>query len=1115
MDRECPPFKDSGYSSNHAPSESTTSVLPASQFLQDRLQERRTRPKRSRKSDMGPPRQRTEDDDIFLAEAEDSRQNSTRLYESSPLTAAPSQYGRSRAATRGDVGDRPAAAARRRQLGVKELGEAMDKLAKENFDLKMHLRHSQDHVAKLQAELEAGREREVRTERVEKEHAELLEINSVLVAELEKRDRAVEEAMDIICELEERVAGGSIASGAMTRSSTALADSGYAGTEMLETVPSSPPQMGPKTPMVGGQKPAESQTISATQDLQGLMSRMTPARPKREPSFVTQKKASTYALRSVYMENAKVLQSVKSFNSLISRRDGKEVGENDGPESPRLSVLSESSFPSIYSPQKRHSPERYSWEAKEEEEAEEEDEEEQQRPHPQSSHARTDSINRVNRWIAERGTMEGTPSKSNNLSSPLNINKVERGHSPSPLRNHETQQDEQYQSLDNAVFNSTPKFHPNDPTSNLDHARSLHKSLVKSKASKSSKSGPHPTPSTSTTGGPIFNTSEPLLPPTPDSASTRMLRTSRSSIADDRSLLDTTPATVKGYDALQPTSQQRHRMAPRQLRSSIELRSVYNGYDRYQNAGQFQQQNADGGDEDDVEERAETSTSSSTPSSSSEASSTEASEDSTEANADSSDEDEHSDSESDDSETSDSHPGPRRRRRSQDYPDGASILHGTPSRFAQPISKEPPALFDRAAISPPLAPQSYHAGGTRRRQSSSDATSSTLSPVLSLASPNCGGMRRPSWGRGETSPRPGSSHHHTSAANGHGLFAAMNRVISPAASAKNAGRAGGVRSPTAGVGMGEGVGRGCYFGSGTASSSGNSSQGTVVLSPGSQRLQGEETISIGSKTPSTTHNRVKTTQTQVQGGVNNTPTNGSETPNPQRLTLGQRTQQLIRRMSNSQSSQGQTSHQTALQADQANHQAVSVGCERRPGSRSQQQVAQQEQKTEMGRLGTGYIAGHQQSPTPQSNKRVERQHLRPSAGQRDVLGVSTAAPAAGNGDGGGGSGGGAGVGEGRPGLVGQSAYGGSGSGGTSGRTDAANGISNASGKDIGRKNPFKRGGSVRDAVTATTTHVGKKKDEGKGQGQKHGRQGSLKAQTQNPALEGAGGGAGSGKRPWR
>ncbi|GAB7364529.1 hypothetical protein MBLNU230_g5336t1 [Neophaeotheca triangularis] len=853
---ESRPFKDSGYSSYYAPSESTASVLPASQYLQDRLSERRsrntTRPKRSRQSDVGPPRSRTDDDDIFLAEAEESRASNTRLYDSSPVTGG-GTFTRSRAGS-SDV-NRPTRA--RRQMGLKETAEAMDKLAKENFDLKMHLRHSRDHVAKLQTELEEFREGAERREKIEEEHAELLRINSLMIGELEKRDRAVEEAMDMICDLEEKLTliggngGRGEGNGATTRPSTAQADSGYAGTEMQEVeMPSSPPEIA-KTPQVGGK------ALTQPLNVQGVVENMTPARPKREPSFLSQKKPSTHALRSVYMENAKVLQSVKSFNSLISKREGRVDGDHDDPDSPRLSALSESSFPSIYSPRKGHSPEGYTWEANEDEE-----EEVEEQP-SQSSHARDLSINRVNRWIAERDAVECTPSKSNNISSPLiaDDDKTERGNSPSPLRNHQTQtqtrehehKHNNYHSLNNAVAPNLAPAQTVAPANSKHHAHELHNSLLQ-RTSRSQKKNHSPT----SLVGPIFPKSkndDPLLPPTPDSASTRMLRASRSSIADDRSLLDTTPATVRGYDVLQP-KQEMITASRQQRRKPI---------------GE--------GDADTEEGRAEYSSSTSSQSSISKEGEEAGSSPDT-ANV-SSDEEDNSDGEDDSDDADSEHP--RRRRKHKDYPDGNSIFHGTPSRFQQrlPESKEPPNLFDHAAISPPLPPAI--AQNLRHRQSSSDA--STLSPVLSPSVPG-----RQSPHRADTSSRPASHDTNGSKNNTTGFFNALGMMVSPSAKNPDDTTSYGdvrVRSPTAGTPGIEGY---------SWHSDSNSSIGTVIPPPPQQQqtpLPRDESTSSWTPRFSPGKNGARTPQTQ-------TPTQAGSASTP-RMTLGQRTQMLIRRMSNSQS----------------------------------------------------------------------------------------------------------------------------------------------------------------------------------------------------------------------
>ena len=172
-------------------------VLPASHYLHERLQERRarnTRPKRSRQSDFG-PRRAHDDDDIFLEEAEQSRYGSARMYDSSPL-AAGSRVG-------SEAGG--SAYSKRRSIGVKDMDGQMDRMNKQNFALKLELDHRREQQLKLQEQLEAMREQVERAERLEEEHAELLKINTQLVEELEKRDKAVEEAMDIICDLEDKV----------------------------------------------------------------------------------------------------------------------------------------------------------------------------------------------------------------------------------------------------------------------------------------------------------------------------------------------------------------------------------------------------------------------------------------------------------------------------------------------------------------------------------------------------------------------------------------------------------------------------------------------------------------------------------------------------------------------------------------------------------------------------------------------------------------------------------------------------------------------------------------------------------------------------------------------
>lgn len=628
---------DSKFGPQHYMLNGTTEVLPASQFLQERLQERRARnarPKRARQSDFPPRTGR--DDDIFLTEAEESR-NGTRLFDSSPLTAASTRTSEAGGSTN-----------RRRTLGVKDMDGAMDRLNKDNFALKLELDHRREQTLQLQDQLDAMREQVERARLLEDEHAELLEINVQMVKELETRDEAVKEALEIILEMEEKMVDLEDRSSHTRPSTSGNADSGYAGTEthepMLHSSPADFSKM-PKTPRINTRQPPVAAS-AAPGKLYQAVNGATPAKIKREPSVLSQKRPSTHALRSVYLENAQGLHPVKSFQSLLSRRD---KAEDDSPEelsSPRLSVLSESSFPSLYSP-KKTSPEKYAWEVADDDEQ-----------HSVHSHLRQDSIKRVSQWMSEGGDLDDTPSKPNRVSSPLAQHDdaaASTGVRPTDPA--------QFQSLNNAL--STPPIPTTRPTYELLQPLAY-------RADKQAAKQRNPV----TIGGPIFG--EPLLPPTPDSASTRMLRPSRSSINDERSLLDITPATVKGYNALEPGM----RTAPKQMRSSIELNSAHFNNLQYRESGLRYERDSDSDEEDQ--------------------------------NADDAAHD----------------PSPEY----DGFPDGNSILMGTPSRFLK-HSKPPAAqmFFDGNDASPPKSARSP----PRRRQSSSEAT---VSP------------RKPSMTRAETSP---------------------------------------------------------------------------------------------------------------------------------------------------------------------------------------------------------------------------------------------------------------------------------------------------------------------------------------------------------------------------
>nr|POE74689.1 hypothetical protein CFP56_37220 [Quercus suber] len=734
------PTMDSTYGSQRGGRSDGHDVLPASQYLQERLQERRarnTRPARTRQSDFGPRKGR--DDDIFYDEA---LRTNCRTFDSSPLSVI-SKGGSESGAGKDN---------RRRTLGVRDVNEQLDRLNKENFALKLELDHRRDATTKLQEQIDNMMDQFDKTQLLKKEHGELLQINGQLVTELERRDQAVEEAVDTINDLEDENTDLKAEVAVLkerletrtstTRPSTANADSGYAGTETNEQAPpSSPPEpsIAPKTPSA---RPAPLAPSAASHKLFSALNAGTPAKIRREPAILSQKKASTQALRRVFLEASTDLHPVKSFNSLLSKREQQPGDEEAVLDSPRLSVLSESSFPSLYSPKKHLSPDRYGWEDGDGASAEQ-----------LNSHFRQDSINRVSQWISGGDLPEETPSKIKRLSLPISESTL-RGMSNTPVPT--IQEDHQFQSLDavstapNATSQATSFVQPYP----------LHRQKTRLKQLK-----------TVGIDGSVFG--EPLLPPTPDSVSTRMLRGSRSSIAGDRSILDTTPAPIKGYAPLEPGL----RTAPRQMRSSVELKSAYFTNLKYRKDHFAGNQNDDSSSDGDETQTMDVKNHSS------------------------------------------AYDG---------FPDGNSILMGTPSRFLHHGKELPnvPVFFDAGDMSPPPPARDF----TRRRLSSCGMSTAP---------------RKPSFGRAETSPN---------------FFGTIGRLVSSAS-----------KSTMGSVNSG----------------SKSSSEGANVTSPRSTQSTstGARTVvhpieHIGAMSPEPAPARRRT----------------SASPAP---TFSQKTQKLLRRMSNS------------------------------------------------------------------------------------------------------------------------------------------------------------------------------------------------------------------------
>lgn len=277
---------------------------PASPYLLDRLQARRANTNtRSRRSDSN-ARQTTPDDDLFLDEA--------RFSGNDNLTTTPNN---THAPTNPNA-----------SLGVREIEKRMDKLSKLNFDLKLELFHCRERMAKLQENCNLLTSRAEDADRLVEENATLLELNDSLVKELERRDEAVQEAVSIICDLEERLEHA----------------------PHLQTDPRDHHLEASTELRASSVSPCPRAVLSPPKSNKSSMTQSSSAR--RIPSFVDDKKPNTRALRSVYLEPKPTLRAVKSFASLASQTEDmdKSLSDVDTLDSPRLSVLSKSSFPSIY-----------------------------------------------------------------------------------------------------------------------------------------------------------------------------------------------------------------------------------------------------------------------------------------------------------------------------------------------------------------------------------------------------------------------------------------------------------------------------------------------------------------------------------------------------------------------------------------------------------------------------------------------------------------------------------------------------------------------------------------------------------------------------------------------
>ena len=518
----------------------TTSAAPTSTLLQDLLREKRAQtriqPDSSRKT---------------------SRQSNAfdgRDIQSSPIGPVSPMDGHTRQSRRSS-GFGLKGLGVSKEMGVRETEEVrcltapshlcsayvvaqhISKINKQNFDLKLELYHRRQKNEALEAKLEKMQQLHAKNQELEIVNQELQVINEDLHRELERRNQAIHEAVSSICQLEAKVEALEL-NAIDTRPTTATQDLDCPRSDTESCVqPLRPPPQSevqvPSTPIAVSNLPSR----HAPNDLKTTPvlpvkspKRGTPVNSKtpwRTPSFLREKNESTNALRGLYMANEDAANSTFSLgpiprpSSLFSKDGSQNAPDPDSYalNSPRLSILSESSFLSVYGKHKDLGIDSQN----EEEDGEPDD----TKSMNERAHFRDD--------LRDDSRQRGA-----------RIQKWVDGHTPSPTKQKASRNraNDQFSSIEGILHEESPSSKDASTVSAKKH---------KSRLQRSDSSSSSKTPSLA---GPIFGLNPiPPLPPTPDTMGTpnkELLNNSTNSVVTERSLLNGTQYPANGYSALVP-----------------------------------------------------------------------------------------------------------------------------------------------------------------------------------------------------------------------------------------------------------------------------------------------------------------------------------------------------------------------------------------------------------------------------------------------------------------------------------------------------------------------------------------------------------------------------------
>ncbi|PGH18610.1 hypothetical protein AJ79_00389 [Helicocarpus griseus UAMH5409] len=238
-----------------------------------------------------------------------------------------------------------------REMGMREMDQYVSKLNKLNFDLKLDIYHRTQQLLSLEKKLERMQSLEEEVQRlqgVEEELQELREVeennqrlresNEHLRLELDKRDQAVNEAVELICQLEAKLESLEPVN---NDDEPQLSDRPHTSEGLVVS-----PTLTPKSTLIFNipdRKSSWKGTSSARSLRRRAETQASSARhPRRQPSFLRESSESTSALRSLYV--AEEDESRNGFSTASRTGSALSGDEQPEPESPRLSILSECSY---------------------------------------------------------------------------------------------------------------------------------------------------------------------------------------------------------------------------------------------------------------------------------------------------------------------------------------------------------------------------------------------------------------------------------------------------------------------------------------------------------------------------------------------------------------------------------------------------------------------------------------------------------------------------------------------------------------------------------------------------------------------------------------------------